>query len=248
MVTTLEGVVAALDARITHAIQAGSALGYFPALYRKVTVAVKEGIERGEFADGARMAELDVVFANRFLVAAAAWDAGQPLTDSWRVAFAAGTRWRPIVLQHLLLGMNAHINLDLGIAAATVAAPGRLESLHGDFVQINTILGRLLGDVEDDLGHVWPAFRWFDGVLGTGDEAMANFSMQAARDAAWAFAQRLAPLDEGERVSLIQAKDAETAAFGRWLLDPGFAAEAAFLAVRLTERGTVRERIRWLQE
>ena len=42
----------------------------------------------------------------------------QPTSASWRVAFDAATKSKYLVLQQLLVGMNAHINLDLGIAAA----------------------------------------------------------------------------------------------------------------------------------
>src|SRR3712207_8653052 len=55
----------------------------------------------------------------------------------------------PLVVQHLILGMNAHINLDLGVAAATVApTPEELQSLKPDFMTINALLGRLFAVVE----------------------------------------------------------------------------------------------------
>ena len=120
---TIDEVIAQLDEVIDRARREGSRVGYFPALYRKVTVAVKEGIAAGRFEDGQRMERLDVVFANRYLEAMAAWRAGEPPTRSWQLSFEAAGRWWPIVLQHLLLGMNAHINLDLGVAAARTA-PG----------------------------------------------------------------------------------------------------------------------------
>jgi hypothetical protein len=39
----------------------------------------------------------------------------------------------PRVVQHVLLGMNAHINLDLGVAAAEVAPGPAIAGLRGDF-------------------------------------------------------------------------------------------------------------------
>ena len=47
------------------------------------------------------------------------WRRGEPVSRSWEVAFSAIDEEGPIVLQHLLLGANAHINLDLAIAVAT---------------------------------------------------------------------------------------------------------------------------------
>ena len=89
-------------------------------MYRRVTAEVKRRIEAGEFDDGPRMERFDVLFARRYLDAWAQHERGEVPTGVWALAFAAGERWRPVVLQHLLLGMNAHINLDLGIVAAVV--------------------------------------------------------------------------------------------------------------------------------
>ena len=44
-----------------------SRAGYFAAMYRKVTVAVRDAVVAGRFADGDRMARLDRVFAERYL-------------------------------------------------------------------------------------------------------------------------------------------------------------------------------------
>jgi hypothetical protein len=45
---TIDEVIEALDAIIETAKKDNSAIGYFPALYRKVTKRVKEGIEKDE--------------------------------------------------------------------------------------------------------------------------------------------------------------------------------------------------------
>jgi hypothetical protein len=39
---------------------------------------------------------------------------------------------RHLVTQHLLLGINAHINLDLGVAAAAAAPSGDVEEVRDD--------------------------------------------------------------------------------------------------------------------
>ena len=76
-------VPAIVDEIVEDARLRNSPMGYFPALYRMVTIRVKEGIERGDFEDGPRMEKLDVVFAGRYLDAYSAWMAGEPVTDSW---------------------------------------------------------------------------------------------------------------------------------------------------------------------
>ena len=61
-----------------------------------------------------------MIFANRYLKAYSDFQNNKVVSKSWEVAFKGTERFWPIVLQHLLAGMNAHINLDLGIAAAKV--------------------------------------------------------------------------------------------------------------------------------
>mgnify|MGYP001070305221 FL=1 len=95
-----------------------SQLGYFAALYRKVTIRIRDGIAKREFDDNERMERLDVIFANRYIDAYNAFKSNQTPTQSWSIAFIASQNTNLLILQHLLLGINAHINLDLGIAAA----------------------------------------------------------------------------------------------------------------------------------
>jgi hypothetical protein len=55
--------------------------------------------------------------------------------------------------------MNAHINFDLGIAAAEIAPGDELPSLQHDFNEINTILARLVGQVQSEIYEVSPWIR-----------------------------------------------------------------------------------------
>ncbi|MGH9269604.1 MAG: DUF5995 family protein, partial [Acidimicrobiales bacterium] len=139
----IDAVLAELAVVVDEARAARSRTGYFAALYQQVTVAVKAGVEEGLFDDGPRMSRFDARFARRYLGAAAAWKAGRPLARCWKVAFTAAARSDRLILQHLLLGINAHINLDLAIAAAEVS-PGRaIAGLEADFNRINDVLAAL---------------------------------------------------------------------------------------------------------
>ena len=65
----IDEVIARLTDIIDISRQEPGRMGYFAALYRKVTINVKQGILNGRFEDGARMERLDVNFANRYLEA-----------------------------------------------------------------------------------------------------------------------------------------------------------------------------------
>ncbi|MEJ2541941.1 MAG: DUF5995 family protein [Gemmatimonadota bacterium] len=189
---TIDDVVDNLEEVIDLCRHRKSAAGFFPALYRRVTLEVRDWIRTDRFDDSPRMERLDVLFADRYLDAWHGREAGRPTTRAWKAAFDAGEESAPIVLQHLLLGMNAHINLDLGIAAASVAPGPDIEDLRADFLRINEILAATVDDVQDRLADVWPLLHLLDWLARDEDEAVVNFSMERARDAAWEFALRLA--------------------------------------------------------
>jgi hypothetical protein len=236
---TIDDVILQLDSIIDWARSHKSRLGYFAALYRKVTIKVKEGIAEGIFENGDRMAQLDVVFANRYLEAFEHYRKNMVPTRSWRVAFEAAPRWWPIVLQHLLLGMNAHINLDLGIAAAKTSPGEAVHDLMNDFMKINEILAALVDGVERELAHVWPVLGLLDRIAGRTDEAVINFSMTRARDHAWNVARDLALHEESDQVSRIDALDQGVAALGRKVRHPGLIIGTVARTIRLGEVGTI---------
>ncbi|MCB9730600.1 MAG: hypothetical protein H6746_19170 [Deltaproteobacteria bacterium] len=237
--TRIDEVIERLGSIIGECRAARSRLGYFPALYKRVTVAVRDGIAGGRFDDGPRMERLDVVFANRYLDAFDAWAAGRPVTRSWALAFEAARSPQRVVLQHLLLGMNAHINLDLGIAAAEVAPGPALAGLRGDFLRINTVLAELTGEVKGQLTAIWPLIGLLERAAGTADDVVAEFSMSRARDDAWDFAQVLAPRGPEARALLIGVRDHWAAAFGRITLEPPGLGEVLAQLLAMDEAASV---------
>jgi hypothetical protein len=141
-------VIARLDSIIDTECAQNSCTAYFPILYRKVTVRIKEGILKNEFENIQRMEKLDVLFANRYIDAYDRLSANKPFTESWKKAFEASKNGNYLIMQHLLLGINAHINIDLGIAVAeTVRDDGELMDFENDFNKINAILGSMITEV-----------------------------------------------------------------------------------------------------
>ncbi len=245
---TIDEVIQELDNIIQHSETNNSQAGYFPALYRKVTVAVKEAIEQGEFEDGPRMERFDVIFANHYLLAYQQDQNKQAITKSWAVAFSAIPLWRPLVLQHLLLGMNAHINLDLGIAAARTSPGNQLPSLKNDFDKINEILADLTGQVETDLAEIWPPLAWVTRIFGRLDEKIIGFSMETARQFAWNFAVRLAPLDVQAQQEEIKLTDCIVEKLGCTIKKPGARISILLFLIRICERGTIAQKIGYLKQ
>jgi hypothetical protein len=244
--TSIAEVISALDAIVDHAIAAGSPLGYFAALYRRVTRKVALGIEAGLFQDGPRMAELDVVFANRYLAAYHAHRRGEAVTGSWRAAFAVEPRSDLAALQHLLLGMNAHINLDLGIAAHELAC-GAPMALRADFMLINEILGREIDATQDRIAGFVRHLGLVDRLLGSVDEQLSMFSISYARDKAWTQTLELCASEADMHPALIQRRDEAVADFAQKLIRPrGFLVRACVVLLRMFERGSTADKLRLL--
>lgn len=240
---TIDEVILALDQIISEAIKNNDPAGYFAALYRKVTIKVKEGIASGFFDDGPRMEQLDVVFANRYLDALSAFRNNLPVTQSWQKAFDLYARKSPIVLQHLLMGMNAHINLDLGIAAVEVSEGKNLADLENDFNRINEILSSLVHEVQGDLSAIWPALKFILKWTGKVDDYLVDFSMKLARDGAWKFATEYSAVPNSEKSGTITHRDMKVAAKTDVILKPGMIASLVLWLIRITERGSVAEKI-----
>ena len=241
-IETVEQVLEALDAVIADALRAGSRVGYFAAIYRKVTAKVAEGITARFFDDGERMQRLDVAFATRYLEALGLYQHGGSPTRSWQLAFEAARGSRPIILQHLLVGINAHINLDLGIAAAETAPGTALPSLRRDFDRINEILAVLMGDIENDLAEISPWIGLLGRIGGHHDDEIVRFSIEVARSEAWRFATELAPLARRDWGGPIGARDSRAARLATVVLNPGVLT-AGLLVIRARESNDVRRNI-----
>lgn len=242
-IDNIDGVISALDKIIETSQLNNDPLGYFAALYRKVTVKVKEGIAENFFDDGPRMEKLDVIFASRYLDAYNAYKNGEPTTESWLKAFDLSKKYWPIVLQHLLIGMNAHINLDLGIAAAEVMKGKDIQNLKADFNKINEILSSLVQEVQDDLATIWPTLKKILKWTGKVDDFLVDFSMEIARNGAWDFAVEFASTPENKQSELIVTRDKSIAEIGNLITNPGLIANLIFGIIRLGERGTVSKKI-----
>jgi hypothetical protein len=232
---SIDEVVSRLDAAIARSRRENSRLDFFACLYRSVTVRVGEGIVAGRFQDGPRMERLDVVFANRYLAALEAYQAGRRPTRSWAVTFDAARGGSLLILQHLLLGMNAHINLDLGIAAAETA-PGRdLPGLEHDFREISRLLGEMLDDVQDKIARLSPWMGVLDRVGMRTDEEICTFCLGGSRDLAWTWARRFATTDRARLPNEIDALDQMVAGLAMPIRTPGFFLRPVLAAIRLRE-------------
>ncbi len=219
--TTLDEVVANIDAAIGWSVEASSRLGYFAALYKRITVAVKNAVSDGVFEDGPRLARLDVAFANRYFDALNGYfhpgRYAKP-TRSWRLTFDAADRREPIMLQHMLAGINAHIGLDLGIVAQAVDIGTR--DMKTDFDRINAVLASQVSGIIADIDELSPALADVYAVLMKNEIFLIDQAVTDFRDDAWRFATVLALEPGFLRPITIRVRDVTVAGQGALVYDP----------------------------
>jgi hypothetical protein len=187
---TIDEIIQQLEQLIDECAKSNDRIGFFASLYYKVTVSVRNAIRNGDFEDNARMEQFDVAFANRYLTAVQQWRNKEHPTGPWQVAFDASKKSSRLVLQHLLLGMNAHINLDLGIAAVVASGDKPIAKIRKDFNSINDILGSMTFEVLQEINRISPLLSLF-GLHASNDTILIQFSITNARDGAWSFAEDL---------------------------------------------------------
>ncbi|MFJ5779538.1 DUF5995 family protein [Streptomyces sp. NPDC093094] len=235
----IDDVVDGLAGIVREARRTGDRVGYFAALYRQVTVEVRTAIHGGLFDDGARMDRFDTLFGNRYLDAYDAWRRDRSGPRCWRETFGLLDDSDHIIVQHLVLGVNAHINLDLAVAAARTAPGKAIHGLRRDFLLVDDILARVALAVQDSVGALSPFLSLLDRVGARTDERILDFSIRQSREEAWYNAVLLAGQNEQEREATIERLDVRATVLARLIARPGGLVRPALQLIRSTESDDV---------
>lgn len=235
----IDDVVDGLAGIVREAGRAGDRVGYFGALYRQVTVAVRTAIHDGRFDDGDRMDRFDTLFGNRYFDAYDAWRRDRSGPRCWRETFGLLDDSDTVIVQHLILGVNAHINLDLAVAAARTSPGEDIHAMRRDFLLINDILAGVVLRVQDSVDALSPFMSLLDRVGGRADEWILDFSVRQSREEAWYNAVLLAGQNEAEREATIERLDIRAAVLARLIARPSGLVRPALELIRATESDDV---------
>lgn len=257
---TIEDVIENFDRIIAWAIEDKNGIGYFATVYKRATVSIKAKIDDakagkgGYFDDHVRMEYFDVVFANRYFDALNAYFHPSPYgapTHTWQWCFD-GHEYdppdAPIILQHMMTAVNAHVNLDLGIAAAEVVRKFNvpIDDLAGDFQKINVVLAN---EVETFLATLagfstgWAAIR---AALPCEDQIL-NHILRIFRNLAWTYAKYVnAQAGERRLRGAIGVQDSWSCVLGSYYLHVNDAVDTLVRYIRAGEDPDVAGNIRVL--
>lgn len=227
---TVDDVQRMLEHCITTARAENSADGYFPLLYSWETRDIAAAADAGGFEAPDELRRMIVVFANRYFAARRQFRAGAPAPKAWSLAFRAARASSALVVQHLLLAMNAHINVDLAAAAAETGLT------WPEYSRVDAILGQGVARIQSRLNRTTIVLRALDWVAGDFDEMLTAFSLKAARRHAFELADRLRVTPEPGRPALIAEADDFALRLGQRVLTPPLRDRLLLAAVRLSER------------
>jgi hypothetical protein len=196
---------------------ASDGVACFAHLYREVTEGVAAELASTRPADPVFLERLDVRFAGLF------FSAVEKAPPAWAPLFAARSKKGIAPIQFALAGMNAHINRDLPVALVATCTELHRELRpdspeHQEFLRVNALLARVERRVK--ASYATGVVGFLAGLLHHGDDAAAMFSVDRARDAAWANALALWELRATPAVeeAFLAALDRSVGLAGRGLL------------------------------
>jgi hypothetical protein len=201
---SIEDLLARMRDDLAQLSAAGDARRFFHATYLRTTQAISDEIGRGGFVDDDWVRRWDLAFAELYVDALEADLKGGTASGPWRVAFDAAAR-RPDLapLQHVLFGINAHINYDLPQALLAVISPADFDDAEllarrtADHRHVDAVLQSRVGAEDDELGAV-SRVRLIDRLLRPANRASSRRFLAEAREKVW---RNTVVLDRARRVS-----------------------------------------------
>jgi hypothetical protein len=189
--TTIPEVIRAMRRRWRALQRARDWRAVFARSYLRTTEQVLAAAKGGRaFENPAWLTRLDCDFAGRYFTAADCWDARGACPAPWALAFRAATEKRTLVLQDLLLGMNAHINYDLPYALDATIPPNldaaALAPYYRDHERMNALLARTVGVVQAAASAYDPAIALANAGLGRGGQEGVAQLISLWRERSWA--------------------------------------------------------------
>ncbi|WP_068940307.1 DUF5995 family protein [Chryseobacterium timonianum] len=244
---TIEEVLKKLDEIIIWCKENKSPAGYFACTYRIMTAQVLKGIQQKKFEDNPRMVLLDLAFAERYLTAWENYSNGKKCTNSWYIAFEANKNKDLLILQHIFLGMNAHINLDLGISAASIMPYRKINPLKKDFEKINSVIASINQKVQDSLNKICYPVNLIDQLSNGKDNAVLDFAISKARDTSWATAVIASNTPNFLKESVINIVDYAAAKVATQILNPKILTPTLFKELKKCESSDILKNIEILE-
>lgn len=235
-------------------LEARDRRGVFVTAYATITEAIEARSDAGGFRDPEWVRAYLVAFGalyrdalHRDVVArrSGTGDDARRVPKAWRIAFDAAAAGRGWVIQHLMLGINAHINHDLALALLIAGLDGDRAAHYADHTAVNAVLAGAMLALKTEVAGKWaPVLERLDHAAGTIDDDVTVFSIEKARDHAWAMAVAIDATRGTPGETLLRtALDEQAAVVARLILAPPAETPVVTRAWRWLERFDMAARV-----
>lgn len=116
----------------------------FNHTYWIITKNIQQKLSTGYFAVEALMHQLDICFAKYYFAALKNYCNKKPTPHCWQILFDLCKENCLYQIVYMGLGVNAHVNHDLGLALFDQITSMQFES---DFIKVNTVIDQSLAEV-----------------------------------------------------------------------------------------------------
>jgi Family of unknown function (DUF5995) len=208
------------------ALSPGNGVKWFVRLYREVSEALSLELSAGDLEDPVFLELLVLVYGNSVLNVCEDMERRSArIARAWAPLFERRHDHRVAPIQFALAGLNAHTNHDVPIGLvhacrSTGIEPDSDGPQYRDYMKMTTLLKRTTEQVKQWL--VTGALEEVDETFGDVDDAIAMWSLQRGRQAAWTSGEVLWALRDNDRltVAYVSVMDRMAGFAGRGLLLP----------------------------
>ncbi len=197
----------------------GDQRAIFLSCYALMTQNMLQALNQAEFKDPDWVNRLLSHFADYYFNAVEAYNQNDTnIPTVWRIAFDSAAQNDLSVLQHLLLGVNAHINYDLIFTTVDLLdsewagiSTELSDQRRLDYEKVNDIIKQTIDEVQDTIiERRDPRLELLDHFMGPLDEWLISRLIEHWRVEVWKQAVILLNTsDANERDKIRQQRDAE---------------------------------------
>lgn len=190
----------------------------FLKCYTMMSVNMNNGVQKGEFYDANWISYLIVRFSEYYFEALDLYEQLSPETPKvWKQVHDSTTHQKLHVLQHLLIGVNTHINYDLPLALydclhkewQSLDENTRINRKK-DYELVNIIIANTIDAVQDDIiAPMSPMSYVFDRLMGRMDEWFLSKLLTGWRTDVWEVTQNLLQASSPANREIIRIRQEE---------------------------------------
>ena len=204
-------------------------LSYFAIfnLYFTINVA-KKLLKENYFEDNEKVQRLIVIYISHYITVYDKWKMKEEIPSCWKIAFDFSKNKNRMIIQNLLLGVNAQLNLDLGLATenslSIIDENNNIQIIldkdycvESDLKKIIKILSEIALTMDNLLVKSSVFYRYITNFGNDEKKFFNEFTVKSAENGAWNFAKIYR---NGKAENVVVKRDKDICKLGREIISP----------------------------